>query len=151
MCQLACGRWGNGTAARRFGLRCTGDRPWEYRPVDGVLHASAISRIRPAKRPPRSPDFQRLCRLYRDVAAETGRQLRLGESVGAFRAVHFGRTEEEAVALFRDTNFAGFYHYFGGFGFAEAFRLPEDAEKYPPPAMLPQSEWTVPMGPKDRG
>jgi hypothetical protein len=34
------------------------------------------------------------------------------------------------VALFRDTNYAGFYHYFNGFGFAEAFRLPEDAEKY---------------------
>ena len=77
------------------------------------------------------------------MAAENGRQLRLGESVGAFRAVHFGRSEEEAVALFRDTNYAGFYHYFGGFGFAEAFRLPEDAEKYPPPTMLPQSEWTV--------
>jgi hypothetical protein len=30
-----------------------------------------------------------------------------------------------------------------GFGFAEAFRLPGDAEKYPPPTMLPQSEWTV--------
>ena len=30
-----------------------------------------------------------------------------------------------------------------GFGFAEAFRLPRDAEKYPPPTMLPQSEWTV--------
>jgi hypothetical protein len=46
------------------------------------------------------------------------------------------------VALFRETNYAGFYHYFGGFGFAEAFRLPEDAEKYPPPTMLPQSEWS---------
>ena len=89
------------------------------------------------------PDFLRLCRLYREVAAENGRNLRLGESVGAFRAVHFGRTEEEAVALFRDTNYAGFYHYFGGFGFAEAFRLPGDAERYPPPTMLPQSEWTV--------
>ena len=89
------------------------------------------------------PDFLRLCRLYREVAAESGRDLRLGESVGAFRSVHFGRTEEEAVALFRDTNYAGFYHYFNGFGFAEAFRLPEDAEKYPPPAMLPQCEWTV--------
>jgi hypothetical protein len=77
------------------------------------------------------PDFRRLCRLYREVAAENGRNLQLGESVGGFRAVHFGRTEEEAVALFRDTNYAGFYHYFGGFGFAEAFRLPEDAEKYP--------------------
>ena len=89
------------------------------------------------------PEFQRLCRIYQEVASGAGRNVALGESVGAFRAVHFGRTEEEAVALFRDTNFAGFYHYFGGFGFAEAFRFPEDAEKYPPPTMLPQSEWTV--------
>jgi len=81
--------------------------------------------------------------FIREVAAEAGRDLQLGESVGAFRAIHFGRTEEEAVALFRDTNYAGFYHYFGGFGFAEAFRLPEDATRYPPPTMLPQSEWTV--------
>src|SRR5437016_2975360 len=56
------------------------------------------------------PDFQRLCRLYREVAAENGRDLGLGESVGGFRAVHFGRTEEEAVALFRETDYAGFYH-----------------------------------------
>jgi hypothetical protein len=65
------------------------------------------------------PDFHRLCRVYQEVAGAAGRNLRLGESVGAFRAVHFGRTEEEAVALFRDTNFAGFYNYFGGFGFWE--------------------------------
>ena len=41
----------------------------------------------------------------------------LGESVGAFRAVHFGNTEAEAVKLLRDTNYAGFQNYFGGFGF----------------------------------
>jgi alkanesulfonate monooxygenase SsuD/methylene tetrahydromethanopterin reductase-like flavin-dependent oxidoreductase (luciferase family) len=63
------------------------------------------------------PDFQRLCEVYRGVAAEAGRNLRLGESVGAFRAVHFGRTEEAAVSLLRATNYAGFNHYFGGFGF----------------------------------
>ena len=47
------------------------------------------------------PDFERLCRLYQDVAAGAGRKLGLGESVGAFRAVHFGRTQEEAVELER--------------------------------------------------
>src|SRR6202022_4828716 len=88
------------------------------------------------------PDFQRLCRLYREVAAEKGRDLRLGESVGGFRAVHFGRTEEEAEALFRETNYAGFYHYFGGFGFAGAFRLPEAAEKFPPPPWRPRPRGT---------
>ena len=91
------------------------------------------------------PDFQRLCKVYQDVAAESGRKLGLGESVGAFRAVHFGKTEAEAVALLRDTNYSGFQNYFGGFGFWEAFRTPEDAEKYPlnPYTALPPAEWTV--------
>jgi len=49
------------------------------------------------------------------------------------------------VALFRETNYAGFYHYFGGFGFAEAFRLPEDAEKYQPPTCRrsPSGLWSA--------
>ncbi len=91
------------------------------------------------------PEFRRLCEVYQKTGNEAGRNLRLGESVGAFRAVHFGKTEEEAVALLRDTNYAGFKVYFGGFGFWEAFRTPEDAQKYPldPYTALPQEEWTV--------
>jgi alkanesulfonate monooxygenase SsuD/methylene tetrahydromethanopterin reductase-like flavin-dependent oxidoreductase (luciferase family) len=54
------------------------------------------------------PDFQRLCQVYQEVAQASGRSLKLGESVGAFRAVHFGKTEAEAVALLRDTNYRGF-------------------------------------------
>ena len=91
-------------------------------------------------------DFQRLCRVYQQVAGEAGRKLRLGESVGAFRAVHFGETEAEAVALLRDTNYAGFQKYFGGFGFWEAMRTPEDVERYPVTPTytpLPPHEWTV--------
>src|SRR5262244_3902505 len=42
------------------------------------------------------PDFQRLCHVYKDEAATAGRQLRLGENVGAFRAVHFRTTEDAA-------------------------------------------------------
>jgi alkanesulfonate monooxygenase SsuD/methylene tetrahydromethanopterin reductase-like flavin-dependent oxidoreductase (luciferase family) len=91
------------------------------------------------------PAFKDLCRVYREVAAENGRQLGLGQSVGAFRAVHFGRTEDEAVELFRTTNYAGFHDYFYGFGFAEAFRVPEDNAKYPldPYTALPLEELTV--------
>jgi alkanesulfonate monooxygenase SsuD/methylene tetrahydromethanopterin reductase-like flavin-dependent oxidoreductase (luciferase family) len=91
------------------------------------------------------PAFKDLCHVYREVAAENGRQLGLGESVGAFRAVHFGRTEDEAVELFRTTNYAGFHDYFYGFGFAEAFRIPEDNAKYPlePYTALPLEELTV--------
>jgi alkanesulfonate monooxygenase SsuD/methylene tetrahydromethanopterin reductase-like flavin-dependent oxidoreductase (luciferase family) len=61
------------------------------------------------------PDFQRLCQVYQEVAQASGRSLKLGESVGAFRAVHFGKTEAEAVALLRDTNYRGFKEYFSGF------------------------------------
>jgi len=89
------------------------------------------------------PDFQRLSRVYQEVAQASGRSLKLGESVGAFRAVHFGKTEAEAVALLRDTNYRGFKEYFSGFGFGEAFRTAEDNAKYPPPALLPIEELTV--------
>ena len=49
------------------------------------------------------------------------------------------------MALLRDTNYAGFNSYFGGFGFWEAFRTPEDATRYPlePYTALPPTEWTV--------
>jgi alkanesulfonate monooxygenase SsuD/methylene tetrahydromethanopterin reductase-like flavin-dependent oxidoreductase (luciferase family) len=88
------------------------------------------------------PEFRRLCGIYQQVARDAGRDLGLGESVGAFRAVHFCNTEADAVELLRTTNYAGFNHYFGGFGFWEAFRTPEDNETYPQ-KMLPESEWTL--------
>jgi alkanesulfonate monooxygenase SsuD/methylene tetrahydromethanopterin reductase-like flavin-dependent oxidoreductase (luciferase family) len=89
-------------------------------------------------------DFQRLCGVYQQVAQGSGRTLGLSQSVGAFRAVHFGKTEAEAVELLRGSNYAGFNHYFGRFGFWEAFRTQEDLTKYPadPYTPPPQSEWT---------
>jgi len=92
------------------------------------------------------PDFVRLCQVYQEVAAESGRQLALGQSIGAFRAIHFGDTEQEAVELLRQTNYAGFNVYFSGFGFWEAFRTPEDEQKYPTKptyTALPPDEWTI--------
>ncbi len=91
------------------------------------------------------PDFRRLCQIYQEVAGENGRTLGLGENVGAFRAVSFGDSREEGLALLEKTNFFGFNAYFAGFGFWEAFRFAEDAEKYPldPYTPLPPSEWTM--------
>lgn len=90
------------------------------------------------------PDFRRLCQTYQQTAAEAGRDLGLGESVGAFRAIAFGDTEEEAVVRLRDTQFFGFNSYFAGFGFWEALRIPEqDNVHYPPPTPLPPKEWTL--------
>jgi len=110
---------------------------------EATIRYTAQSDIVPVILTAYPPDFQRLCRMYQEVAAGASRKLRLGESVGVVRAIHFGRTEEEAVALLRDTNYAGFYNYFGGFGFWEAFRMPEDSAKYSADQMLPTSEWTV--------
>jgi alkanesulfonate monooxygenase SsuD/methylene tetrahydromethanopterin reductase-like flavin-dependent oxidoreductase (luciferase family) len=92
------------------------------------------------------PDFVRLCQVYQEVAGQNGRQLALGQSVGAFRAIHFGDTEQEAVELLRQTNYAGFNVYFSGFGFWEAFRTAEDEQQYPTKPSytpLPPSEWTL--------
>ena len=61
------------------------------------------------------PDFQRLCTVYQEVAAETGRKLGLGESVGAFRAVHFGKHRGRGGgAAARHQLLRASTHYFGG-------------------------------------
>src|SRR5262245_3782465 len=135
-------------------MRCVVPKPYQqphppmFQPFsvsETTIRYTAQSGIVPWILVANPPDFQRLCHVYQEVAATGGRKLRLGENVGAFRAVHFGTTEAEAVALLRDTNYAGFQNYFGGFGFWEAFRTAEDAVKYPldPYTPLPPSEWTV--------
>ena len=88
-------------------------------------------------------EFQRLCHIYQEDAAKAGRQLKLGENVGAFRAVHLGTTEDAAVSLLRATNYSLFMHCLGPFGFWNALgRTPEDTAKYGE-AQLPHEEWTV--------
>jgi alkanesulfonate monooxygenase SsuD/methylene tetrahydromethanopterin reductase-like flavin-dependent oxidoreductase (luciferase family) len=84
------------------------------------------------------PDFSRLCETYQRVAGESGRDLKLGEGVGAFRSIAFGDTEQEAVSLLERTNYFGFNAYFAGFGFWEAFRLPDD-----PAGLLQPKDWTM--------
>jgi alkanesulfonate monooxygenase SsuD/methylene tetrahydromethanopterin reductase-like flavin-dependent oxidoreductase (luciferase family) len=109
---------------------------------ENTIRYTARSNIVPWILVSNPPDFQRLCQVYQEVAHASGRSLKLGESVGAFRAVHFGKTEAEAVALLRDTNYRGFKEYFSGFGFGEAFRTAEDNDKYPM-TPLPLEELTV--------
>ena len=85
--------------------------------------------------PERFADF---CRLYQEEAATVGRNLRLGQGVGAVRDISIGRTYEEAFEQGVKSTGFGFYTYFGNFGFNEAFRNPgEDA---PVPLMLPNPE-----------
>ena len=80
--------------------------------------------------------FTQLCRVYQQEAATVGRELRLGEGVGAARAISIGRTYEEAFAL--GVRSTGLGAYFAGFGFLEAFRNP--GEDSPKPLMLPSPE-----------
>jgi alkanesulfonate monooxygenase SsuD/methylene tetrahydromethanopterin reductase-like flavin-dependent oxidoreductase (luciferase family) len=92
------------------------------------------------------PDFVRQANLYRDVAGQHGRKLGLGESLAVVRSVHFGKTQAEAVDLLRRTQVSETWNkWIGLFGFWEAYRLPEDNEKYPlnPYTPLPRSEWTA--------
>ncbi len=89
-------------------------------------------------------EFQRLCRVYQEVSAENGRNLGLGQGVGALRSIHFGDSVAGAQALMEATQLKGWNLWFGQFGYWEAFRLPEDNEKYPfGEVPLPESEWTA--------
>lgn len=78
-----------------------------------------------------------------EEAAAHGRTLALGEEMGVFRGVYMGadRTEAREIAMrgLMGTGWPGWAH---DFGFTDAFRFPEDDEKYPN-QMLPKSEATM--------
>ncbi|MBM3925105.1 MAG: LLM class flavin-dependent oxidoreductase [SAR202 cluster bacterium] len=86
------------------------------------------------------PNFTQLCQVYQEVAAKEGREHRLGQNVGAIRAVYFGKTYEDAFKLGLKAHGIGFHHYFGGFGFVEPFRNP--GEESPRPLTFPTERQT---------
>jgi alkanesulfonate monooxygenase SsuD/methylene tetrahydromethanopterin reductase-like flavin-dependent oxidoreductase (luciferase family) len=69
----------------------------------------------------------------------------LGKGIASAHSVAIARDKNEAFKLAAAGINESYYKQFGGvFGFWEAFRMPEDEEKYPVgKAMLPPSEWTV--------
>jgi alkanesulfonate monooxygenase SsuD/methylene tetrahydromethanopterin reductase-like flavin-dependent oxidoreductase (luciferase family) len=77
------------------------------------------------------PAFRALCDSYREAAAAKGRQLALGQNIGAFRMVHLGQTREEAFRLGESALGAAFVHYFSGFGFFEGFRRAGETGEVP--------------------
>jgi alkanesulfonate monooxygenase SsuD/methylene tetrahydromethanopterin reductase-like flavin-dependent oxidoreductase (luciferase family) len=77
------------------------------------------------------PVFRQLCQAYQEEASKAGRGLALGDRVGAFRAVHIGKTRSEARELGARTQGPGFIEYFSGFGFLEAFRFPGETTPVP--------------------
>ena len=70
--------------------------------------------------------FVDLCKLYQAEAGTVGRNLRLGQGVGAVRDISIGKTYEEAFEQGVKSTGFGFHTYFGGFGFLEAFRYPDE-------------------------
>ena len=75
-----------------------------------------------------------------EEAAAHGRTLNLGDDLGVFRGVYLADNKEQARDLamrgLMGTGWPGWAH---DFGFTDAFRLPEDDEKYPDQP-LPVSE-----------
>lgn len=60
--------------------------------------------------------------------------------------MHFGKTAAEALDLLRRTQVEQTWNqWLGPFGFWEAFRMPDDATRFPlnPYTPLPRSEWTA--------
>lgn len=70
-----------------------------------------------------SPEgFLKWANLYRDEAAKGGHTLKLGERLGAVRAITIGKTYEEAFELAAKTTGYEYHYYFNLFGFGEVFR-----------------------------
>jgi alkanesulfonate monooxygenase SsuD/methylene tetrahydromethanopterin reductase-like flavin-dependent oxidoreductase (luciferase family) len=88
-------------------------------------------------------DFKKLCESYQQVAGQHGRDLKLGQSVGAMRSLSIDDDRGRALERMERSSFYGYQIYFSEFGFWEAFRLPGDEVKYPKPATLPREEWTM--------
>lgn len=84
-----------------------------------------------------------LADVYVEEARTAGRELELGEGIGVFRGLYPGDNYAEARQLaeggMAGVGFHNFFHYFG---FTDAFRFPEDDEKYGSEP-LPRSECTV--------
>jgi len=74
-----------------------------------------------------SPEgFLRWAKLYQSEANKAGHDLRLGERLGAVRAITIGKTFDEAFELAAQTTGYEYHYYFNLFGFGEVFRTPED-------------------------
>ncbi|MEQ9060256.1 MAG: LLM class flavin-dependent oxidoreductase [Gammaproteobacteria bacterium] len=76
-------------------------------------------------------ELRHFAQLHRDEARAAGRELALGESLGVFRSVYLAEDKVRARQLATDgligVGWQGWAH---DFGFTDAFRLPDDQEKY---------------------
>jgi alkanesulfonate monooxygenase SsuD/methylene tetrahydromethanopterin reductase-like flavin-dependent oxidoreductase (luciferase family) len=88
------------------------------------------------------PDVLRgLVDAYVEAAAQAGRKLERGKSVGVLRQIYFGNSDEEIFRL-SETGAVGLLwkRFWGHFGFWEAFKSPEEQQSG---RLLSQSDWTI--------
>jgi alkanesulfonate monooxygenase SsuD/methylene tetrahydromethanopterin reductase-like flavin-dependent oxidoreductase (luciferase family) len=74
----------------------------------------------------RPEEFLGYCKQYQEIAGQNGRDLALGEGVGAVRSICLGKTDEEAFEIAAQTAAFEYHHYFNKFGMGEVYRTPED-------------------------
>jgi alkanesulfonate monooxygenase SsuD/methylene tetrahydromethanopterin reductase-like flavin-dependent oxidoreductase (luciferase family) len=94
---------------------------------------------------PQPPVVRKFVEAYCEESRKAGRNLKLGEQTGVVHSIYLADSLERARELGREgicgVGFAKFFHHFG---FSEAWRLPEDEERYPRgKVMLPASEVTI--------
>lgn len=99
---------------------------------EGIIPTLLVSELEP---------LRKFAEIMVEEAAEHGRTLALGEDLGVFRGVYMADDRQQARDLairgLMGTGWPGWAH---DFGFTDAFRLPEDDEKYPNNQPLPRSE-----------
>jgi alkanesulfonate monooxygenase SsuD/methylene tetrahydromethanopterin reductase-like flavin-dependent oxidoreductase (luciferase family) len=105
----------------------------------------ARENIIPTILPPQPQIVRHYVEVYREESAKAGRNLKLGEGTGVLHCVTFADNKQKAYDLAeKGMCGVGFGQFFRHFGFAEAFRLPEDEAKYPTgKTTLPGSELTM--------
>jgi alkanesulfonate monooxygenase SsuD/methylene tetrahydromethanopterin reductase-like flavin-dependent oxidoreductase (luciferase family) len=80
---------------------------------------------------------------FREESRQAGRELNLGEQIGVIRCVYLAQNREAARELARQGACGvAFHNFFHHFGFTEAFREPQDEQRYGN-RPLPQSELSV--------
>jgi alkanesulfonate monooxygenase SsuD/methylene tetrahydromethanopterin reductase-like flavin-dependent oxidoreductase (luciferase family) len=93
---------------------------------------------------PQPEIVRKFAEAYREEAGKCGRKLKLGEQIGVVHCLYLAENKQKAYELGERGVALAFNHFFRHFGFAEAFRVPEDEVKYPTgKKTLPLEELTI--------
>jgi alkanesulfonate monooxygenase SsuD/methylene tetrahydromethanopterin reductase-like flavin-dependent oxidoreductase (luciferase family) len=74
----------------------------------------------------RAAEFNKWALEYQKESKKAGRDLAIGEGIGAVRSICLGDSFEEAFEIGVNTAAFEYHHYFNKFGMGEVYRTPED-------------------------